>query len=424
MDMEGRRRLSPRRVVLPTAVALCAALAAFGSAGARATPLETAQAPPSARASQAVGAAARSVHRGRAVAAAAAPPSSYPLPGDAVYVATSAELVSALDEHASANIVLRNGVYDNGRAFDDSGGNRLYAEHPGGAVFRAGLALGGNRGPGGGLVRGVAFDVSDPSKTLRSSIIRVWGTGERSQILDVTMNGHSALSSGINVREANGVVIRRVVVRNFVDWGILVDENDPDAVLTTPALVEDADVADVGWPTPQASNGTAEACVWIGNTATVRRVHASGCAWEGLWTGTAAHDSLFEDVTVTHSAIGVYVEHFVHGSTFRRLQIGPDITSGVYCEWADPDWGSKPACVDDVFEQSSFDTRKVGVWLDEGTAATTVRTSTFVNQCWAAIGSWRNDANRDLYDTSGNDYSGLRPGAESLTTSHIYAARC
>jgi hypothetical protein len=163
--------------------------------------------------------------------------------------------------------------------------------------------------------------------------------------------------------------------------------------------------------------------VWIGNTAVVRRIRAHDCAGEGLWVGSAANNALFEDVRVTNIDIGVYIEHFVHSTTFRRLQIGPNVLRGLTCEWADPAWGSQPACVDDVVEWSSFDTQKVGVYLDKGTTGTTVRNSKFANQCWAAIGNYQGINN--LYDTSGNDYSGLLPGAVPISADHYYrSASC
>ena len=156
--------------------------------------------------------------------------------------------------------------------------------------------------------------------------------------------------------------------------------------------------------------------MWIGNTAVVRRIRAHDCAWEGLWAGLEAHDALFEDVRVTNIEIGVYLEHFVHSSTFRRLQIGPNVQRGLICEWADPGWKSLPACVGNVIEQSFFETEIVGVYLDAGTTGTTVRASTFVHQCWAGIGNHQGINN--LYDTAGNDYRDLGVAAVPITTEH------
>ena len=138
-------------------------------------------------------------------------PSSYSLPADAVTVSTSAELKQALE--TNADIVVADGVYDNAGPFVDVNGNRVYGQHLGGAVFKAGFVLGGNWGTGHGLIQGLAFDVSDPSKVLQGSIVHVWGTGAGSQILDSTFNGHGVVPSGILARQVDGLVVRRVVAR-------------------------------------------------------------------------------------------------------------------------------------------------------------------------------------------------------------------
>ena len=95
---------------------------------------------------------------------------------------------------------------------------------------------------------------------------------------------------------------------------------------------------------------------------------------------------------------------------------------GLVCEWADPAWGSQPACVDNAIQQSTFDTSVVGVYLDQGTTGTTVRESTFANQCWAAIGNFRGVGN--LFDTGGNDYRSLQMQAVPVSTQHFSAAPC
>ena len=349
-------------------------------------------------------------------------PQKYRLPRPAIWVSNEAQLRWALARYTSRNIILRNGYYGGAEPYSNPGGDRLYAQALGKAVLGAGIIMGGNSGPGGGVLQGVALDVTDNSKTLQDSIIHVWGSGKNTRIVDVTVEGHGVVGAGIMAREVEGLIVRRVVARHFQSWGVIVDENKPDAQISHPPLVTDIDAAFVTRPVPKSSNGTAEACVWIGNTAIVRRVRAHDCAWDGLWAGTAAHHALFEDVRVTKSYVGVYVEHFAHSSTFRRLEIGPSVDNGLICEWADPAWGSLPACVGNVIEQSTFDTSFFGVYLDEGTTSTTVRDSTFLNQCWTAIGDYKGSNN--LFDTRGNVYGGIGAGAVPVTTDHYSRSSC
>ena len=325
------------------------------------------------------------------------------MPQNAVRVSDSAAFRRALAARKRTSIVLAPGSYDSRQPFFNPYGHRIYGARPGRAVLRAGLSLGGNEGAGGALVRGVVVDVDEPRRTVDGAAIAVWGTGSRSRILDTTLRGNGVVPAGVAARRPDGLVVRRVVVRGFTDFGVLADANDVDrGKLREPLTVEDVDVARVGRPDPGSSNGRAEACVWIGNTGSVRRVRARSCAWSGLWTGTATHGAAFDEIDVDHTPTGVYIEHFTHDSTFRRLRIGPDVRIGLTAEWADPAWGRRPASVGNLIEDSRFDSRVAGVYLDEGTTRTTIRRSTFLSQAWAAIGDYRGNGNAAY----ANDYQG------------------
>jgi hypothetical protein len=342
------------------------------------------------------------------------PPSEYAVPASALHVATSEALVAALQAGAPQDIVLAPGVYDSATPFVNANGHRLYSATLGGAVFRAGLVMGANWGRGHGLVQGVDFDVSDPRKTLHGGIVHIWGTGVGSRVLDATFEGHAQIGAGIMAKQPEGVVVQRVKVRDFTHWGVLVDANVPDLVVSAPPVLEDLDVANVAHALPLSSEGTSEACVWLGNTGTVRRALLRHCAWEGLWTGTANAGSLHEDLDIDHAAVGVYLEHFTTGSTFQRMWIGPHTGRGVNHEWADPSWGGLPGSVDNVIQDSTILSRHCGVVLDEGTTRVTVRRVTFAGQSWAAIDDYLGRGNR-YYD---NDYAGLAPEAVPITDQH------
>jgi hypothetical protein len=280
--------------------------------------------------------------------------------------------------------------------------------------------MGGNSGPGGGLVRGVVVDVGDRGRTVEGAAITVWGTGRRTRILDTTVNGRGTLRAGIVARRPDGLRIRRLVARGFTDAGVLVDANEPGRSRPRePFELSDLDVARVARAQPGSSDGRAEACVWIGDRGTVRRVRARGCAWTGLWTGTAARRARFEDIDVDGTPTGVYVEHFTRDSTFRRLRIGAAVRIGLLAEWAAPEWDRRPASIDNVIEDSSFASTVAGVYLDEGSTRTTVRRSTFAGQTWAAIGDYRGNGNA-YYD---NDYGGIAPGAQPVSRDHLTTFR-
>ena len=157
-------------------------------------------------------------------------PSAYRIPAGAIRVTNSAQLRAALARHKMRRIVLAAGTYRNPRPFLNPYGHRLFAEKLGAVVLKAGLSLGGNHGRGGGLVRGVVFDVDRPSRTVAGAIIGVWGTGRNSSVLDTTLKGHRAVSAAIVVRQPDGLIVRRVVAREFTQYGVVVDANDLDPV--------------------------------------------------------------------------------------------------------------------------------------------------------------------------------------------------
>jgi hypothetical protein len=349
-----------------------------------------------------------------------AAPAGYHVPRGAVRVDSARELRAALAAHRRTSIVLEPGVYAGRRPFLDPHGHHLYSAKLGRAVLHAGLSLGGNFGPGGGLVRGVVVDVGDRRRTVDGAAIAVWGTGRRSQILDTTLRGRATLPAGVSARRPDGLRIRRVVARGFTDAGVLVDANEPARTAPRPPFsIADVDVARVARPVPGSSDGTAEACVWIGDTGTVRRVRARACAWSGLWTGTAARRARFDEIDIDDSPTGVYVEHFTRDSTFRRMRIGAGVRIGLLAEWASPEWGGRPASVGNVIEDSRFESRLAGVYLDEGSTSTTVRRSAFVNQEWAAIGDYHGNGNA-FY---GNDYGGIAADAQTVSREHLTTFR-
>jgi hypothetical protein len=347
-------------------------------------------------------------------------PSRYRVPRGAIHVSTAAELKRALRHRSRSAIVLANGTYSSRRPFLNPFGHQLYAAGLGRAVLRAGLSLGGNEGDGGGLVRGLVVDVSERRRTVGGAAIAVWGTGRNSRILDTRVHGHATLRAGVEAREPHGLVIERLVARGFQNFGVLVDANQPRRRASRPGFrIADIDVAGVSRPTPGSSDGRAEACVWIGDTGSVRRVRARSCAWSGLWTGTSTDGSLFDGIDVDRARTGVYLEHFTHDSVFRRLRIGPAVSVGLTAEWADPAWDSKPASVGNVIEDSRFASSLAGVYLDEGTTRTTVRRSTFVDQAWGGIGDYLGRDNQ-LY---ANDFRGLGTRAQAVRHDRLSSTR-
>jgi hypothetical protein len=347
---------------------------------------------------------------GGARPAVASTPGATPSPAG-VHVATSAQLQAALSQEGAVDIFMSSGSYESPRPFVNDRGHRLHGSSSGRTVFAAGLVIGGSAASRDAAVEGVVFDIRDSSKTLQGSAIHVWGGAAGARIVDVTIYGNGLIGSGIMVRQPEGLLVERVTAHGFSDYGILVDANDRLRKLIRPPELQDIAISNVARAQPRSSNGTAEACLWIGNTAIVLRAELRSCAWTGLWTGTAAHESFFDDVVIDDTPVGVYVEHFTTGSVFQRFRVGPHVQTGLACEWADPHWDGKPACVDDVVQDSTIDSCAVGISLGVGTTRTTIRRIQFRNQRVAAAVDPGGIDNR----YADNDFGGVASGARIVT---------
>jgi hypothetical protein len=328
---------------------------------------------------------------------------------------------------------LNDGTYDNSGPFSNSNGNHLFAAHLGQAVLKAGLVLGGNFGSGGGSVQGLTFDVSDPSKTLGGGIIHVWGAGgANSRVLDTTFRGNKSIAVGLLAYNPQGLVAQRDQFFGFTDVGLRASNNVAVGYGgATPHIssITDIYVDGVTRATPGASNGTAEAGVWIGHPVDqgVRRLKIRNVSWSGLETVNNAWDTTYSDLDIDMSGpsqfagVAVYMEHFTHQSTFTNFTIRGART-GFNGEWNDGVAGNA-ACHFVTIQNGTIDAsgstiggRQAGVYLDEGSDSTTVQNVTFLNQNWAAIGAYKNVGTNTF---TSNNYGALKTGAVATSTDHI-----
>jgi hypothetical protein len=336
------------------------------------------------------------------------------VPLGARLVSSSQELVAAIANGRREAIVLAPGVYDNARPFADRDGDQLYAARLGRAVFRAGVVLGANGGPPGASLRGLTFDVVDRAKTLEGAIVHVWGSASHASVLDTRLYGNGRVDTGLLVRQARGFLGRRIVARGFRSYGVVVDPNQVDYRTRAPFSLSDLTISQVRRPVRGSSNGRAEACLWLGSPGTARRISVRGCGITGIWTGTATRGSRVSDATIDRAPVGIYVEHYTTGTTFRRLRVGPNVGRGVNAEWSNLTLGQKPASSDNVIEDALFRTTHVGVYLDQGTTRTVVRRCVFVGQAWAAIGDYLGQGN--AYQD--NDFDAIAAGAVAVSHDH------
>lgn len=96
---------------------------------------------------------------------------------------------------------------------------------------------------------------------------------------------------------------------------------------------------------PRASDGTAEAGVWVGQTADVSRLDIASCAWMQIWTGARCYRSIFTDFVMRDTRlVGIYPEHNTWDTTFKRFkneQAPGQLANTVNQEWWYSGEGSK-----------------------------------------------------------------------------------
>ena len=344
----------------------------------------------------------------------------FPVTANAVTVSSSSELETELAKVTKQTILVQDGIYSSLSYFNNKCNHDIIAVNVKQVTFTSGLVVGGNScNPGQGTeISGIKFDVSDHARVLHDSVIHVWGTGDETAIVDVEIDGNDEIGHGVLVRSPEGFIASRLDISNLTSTGITVSDNSIDTVLSSPALVSDVVVSNVSRDPPRSSNGTSEACIWIGDWTYVVDSDVSDCAWMGIWFGTSSQGSGLTNVTVDGSpeGIGVYFERYSRDIGVLQLDVGPNVKIGVVCEWANPSVPELPGCNRVIIQDSTIDTTCAGVILDEGTISTTVRGTTFSNQQAFAIGDYKGV--RNLWDTLGNSYEGIGPRAVDFYELH------
>ena len=179
----------------------------------------------------------------------------------------------------------------------------------------------------------------------------------------------------------------------------------------------DIDVDGVRETTPGSTDGTAEFGLWIGNRIVnpVERIRLENAWWSGLWTGSSSHATLFRDVTIATVAghgVAIYNEHQTKRNTFERFNLGPNLDTGFKCEWNGSDGipGGAGACSNTTYQDGTIRSKRIGVFLGEGSTGNVVRRVQFADQSCSAIAEDHGLQNA-YYD---NDFAHLGPGVHQI----------
>lgn len=372
------------------------------------------------------------------------PPTTYTPPGG-TSVSSMASLRSALASGTPTTIIVEDGTYSDASGYLTLGAaHQVYARNLHGAVIQNGMQRNGTNV----LLQGLKFVVTDTAQTLSGIVIHAWGASNGGwKIYDCHITGNDTLGAGIGVKTNSGqegLEIKRCVVRNFHDYGILVDSNDTAYVPTVPPVIQDIYTENCVWQTnPQGSNGVSEAGVWVGCRAALDRIWchqdpnyatlgARGelKAWQGLWVGTNFRNATVNDILVTGNiAFGVYAygplnSDDVSTVTFNRLETMFPVNVGWHAEWNNPSAAHHPNIQNVTIQNSRIQSTCTGVHLDNGTVNTTAKSTKFIGQHGAAIANYLQGTPNNLADTSGNDYTEIASGASQTTTANAGLFAC
>lgn len=324
------------------------------------------------------------------------PPQNHILPvSNVVNVSTSSQLQAALGLASASNIIIANGVYQHSASMTFTVPHKIYAATVGGAVLQFGLTFGGDSGSSGAEFHGLVFDVADINKTYQNSCLFIWGSrGKNVVVEDCVFNGNAIIGSGIHCVQPDGFVVLRSIARNLTSYGVYISDYPVQSNPDQSAYVSELFVSGVRSSSPGSSNGTAEGGIWLGNRGEIRQVRVTDCGI-GIWTGSHCLDAIVEKFSVNQCTTGVYIENITRDSTFRDFFIGAQTQVGITSEWnvGNVDLGGDSNRI----QLGTIYASSVGVYLDQGTKRTTLRSIRFKNCTWGNVGIY--DSPTSYYDS-------------------------
>jgi hypothetical protein len=356
-----------------------------------------------------------------------APPRACQAPAGAIRVSTVSQLGAALAQTNPRDILLTDGTYAPAAKLRPAAGHRLWGSHASRVIVLAGIALvGTGANKAGAQINCLTIDVRSASRAANivgTANVHVSGGFRDVRIADSVLLGNRVINRGIFAQRVDGLVLERLVVKDFNLDGIRAQPLSRTLVANPPMTMRDLDIANVVCPKPGSSNGTAEAGIWFGNRGMIERVRIRNAFWSGIETVTNAIDLTIRDADIDGSGHALYIEHYTKRLLLERFHFGPGNGRGVTSEWDDPNrYTGAPAGEDNTIQDGLIEAYRVGVAIMDGTKGTTVRRMTFRNQCFAAIVAGRPRSTDEVMED--NDYSGIDAGAATITSKHPNTSNC
>jgi len=344
-------------------------------------------------------------------------PSAYELPSGGIRVTNAAQLKRELARKPAKDIIIADGVYDNNRPFNPAAPHRLWSERLGGATFKAGIIF---HSGVGAEVHGIRFDVNASAKTAHGAIILTRGKGHRTTVTDSWFEGNKTLQHGMLFKATDGVVVRRVIIRQFRKHGLRVDGwphfGDPAP------QISDVDVYWIRDPNPNCCKGTSEFGILIRAVVPggiVERAKARWMDWS-CFLPIDAKGMIWRDLDCDWARQAFYIEHYTDGQLIERFSFGPNIIAGLNIEGALPNWHWRPSGERFTIQDGTMASVRKGVTISACNRDVTVQRVKFVGQCYVAVIDNTNHPSAAKHCSGGpvtlleNDYSQILSGARAI----------
>lgn len=135
------------------------------------------------------------------------------------------------------------------------------------------------------------------------------------------------------------VTVEKQHIHDYTSYGYgLMQWPAQESPANVRSTIRDLRIERISRVPPRASDGTAEAGLWVGQTADVYRVDIAACAWMQVWLGARSYRGVHSDIRMRQTQlVGIYPEHQTWDSTIRRF-INDEAPNGlgniINQEWA------------------------------------------------------------------------------------------
>lgn len=167
--------------------------------------------------------------------------------------------------------------------------------------------------------------------------VYIWGDHQRVSVQDSSIDGAGQASSGvrdaITDSKSGDTSVLRTTIRNTRDFGINFFPWTPDRVYPGARALAVGNVIE-HVQNPARDDGTSESGIWTGGVnAVIRDNTISDTGWDGIQTFGASRHTVIAGNRVSHTGVGIYVEHETWDSLIEDNTLTDITGNGINVEW-------------------------------------------------------------------------------------------